>query len=139
MVYLIQCKKCGKQYVGQTMLSLKSRLSKHIALIKNPHQPGVLSEHFRKNKCAGLHNLQTQILQSIQRDSTDNNKTIENKLKSVADCQAREYKTTINQRTNHTLQWKRTPRISGQPFYSTNRHAALYRVRTPRKDVSKAS
>ncbi|MCY4327357.1 MAG: GIY-YIG nuclease family protein, partial [Rhodobacteraceae bacterium] len=83
VVYLIQCKKCGKQYVGQTMLSLKSRLSKHISSIKNPHQSGVLPEHFRKNKCSGIHNLQTQVLQSVQRDSNDTDQTIENKLKSV--------------------------------------------------------
>ena len=42
MVYLIQCKKCGRQYVGQTQQSLKARYAKHLQAIRDRHRPGAL-------------------------------------------------------------------------------------------------
>ena len=54
VVYLIQCKRCGRQYVGQTAQSLRARLAKHLMAIKSRGQAGVLHEHFRRGECAGI-------------------------------------------------------------------------------------
>ena len=62
MVYLIQCKKCGRQYVGQTQLPLKARYAKHLQAIKDRHRPGVLQEHFRRGDCHGIANILIQPL-----------------------------------------------------------------------------
>ena len=47
VVYLIQCKICGLQYVGQTQKSLKARFAKHIQAIRDRQKRGVLQKHFR--------------------------------------------------------------------------------------------
>ena len=83
VVYMIQCKQCGRQYVGQTSQSLRMRFSRHLRAIKNQHQPGVLQEHFRKNKCAGTHNISIQILHTITPKEGDTPRDTENALKQL--------------------------------------------------------
>ena len=60
LVYMIQCKKCGKQYVGQTGQSLRERFEKHIKYDK----PGTntMHDHFRGGSCSGTHNITVQTL-----------------------------------------------------------------------------
>ena len=81
VVYMIQCKKCGKQYVGQTAQPLKTRISKHLQAIKNKHHPGALQEHFRKNRCTGINNVAVQLLQVITPGDHDTTEKVENVLK----------------------------------------------------------
>ena len=64
-IYLIQCKHCGRQYVGQTAQPLRFRIAKHLTAIRNRHQPGVLHEHFRRGDCAGTNNVSVQFLDVI--------------------------------------------------------------------------
>ena len=54
VVYLIQCKKCGRQYVGQTQKSLKARYAKHLQAIRDWRRCGVLQEHFRDGSAVAL-------------------------------------------------------------------------------------
>ena len=81
IVYLIQCGKCGKQYVGQTSQSLRNRFTKHFKAIQNPYQPGTLHEHFRTNKCNSIDNISITILHVITPTEHDTCKEIENQLK----------------------------------------------------------
>ena len=58
IAYLIQCKKCNRQYVGQTSQSLKMRFNRHLIQFGNHQIPGTLHEHFRPGKsCHGIHNI----------------------------------------------------------------------------------
>ncbi|OCU00888.1 hypothetical protein XELAEV_18006665mg [Xenopus laevis] len=47
VVYLITCKKCGVQYVGCTMRSLKSRIREHLNTIRSGSDSTPVSRHFR--------------------------------------------------------------------------------------------
>ena len=49
LVYLIQCKRCGQQYVGQTGRALKERVNEHCREIKKKSRGrGGVAEHFCK-------------------------------------------------------------------------------------------
>lgn len=48
VVYLIQCKKCNTQYIGQTSNSLKERMYSHFNDIANKNEFKPVSEHFSK-------------------------------------------------------------------------------------------
>ena len=82
VVYLIQCKRCGRQYVGQTSQSLRRRFTRHLQAIRNTHQPGVLHEHFRKDRCAGTDNITIQILHVITSTVHDTAEQTETNLKN---------------------------------------------------------
>ncbi len=38
VIYLITCKKCKKQYVGETYREFNMRMKEHLTYIRNPHQ-----------------------------------------------------------------------------------------------------
>ena len=48
IVYLIQCRRCGRHYVGQTRKSLKARYATHLRNIKDTDSEGALQDHFRR-------------------------------------------------------------------------------------------
>ena len=83
VVYMIQCRICGKQYVGQTAQSLKMRFARHLKAIRDTRQPGVLQEHFRKKNCTGIHNIRIQLLHAITPNRGDTAEQIEDKLKTL--------------------------------------------------------
>lgn len=63
-VYIIQCKKCPKQYVGETRNSLRTRLSQHIYNIKQNHKSTThLVQHFRQHCWKNL------ILRGLEHDT----------------------------------------------------------------------
>ena len=82
-IYLIQCKHCGRQYVGQTAQPLRSRIAKHLTAIRNRHQPGVLHEHFRRGGCAGTNNVSVQFLDVIVPTDGDTAEYTEQQLKRL--------------------------------------------------------
>ena len=49
VVYLLTCKICLKQYVGETGRELRTRISEHISSIKGTRPPTRVSAHFIKN------------------------------------------------------------------------------------------
>ena len=84
VVYLIQCKKCGRQYVGQTQKSLKARYAKHLQAIRDRRRRGVLQEHFRDgSRCSGINNITIQLLHRVIPDSVDTPEAIEENLKHL--------------------------------------------------------
>ena len=67
VVYLIHCRKCKKQYVGQTAQSLRMRIARHLKAIRNTHVPGTLHEHFRPDRpCRGTNNVAVQMLKKLE-------------------------------------------------------------------------
>ena len=80
VVYLIQCKNCGRQYVGQTLRSLKARFAKHLQAIKDRYRPGVLQEHFRRGECGSIDNITLQLLYKLPH-THDTPENIEESLK----------------------------------------------------------
>ena len=48
IVYLIQCRRCGRHYMGQTRKSLKARYATHLRNIKGTDSEGALQDHFRR-------------------------------------------------------------------------------------------
>ena len=56
LIYLITCKKCALQYVGETCQKLRERFNLHNTCIAHPekdHNCRILSEHFSKGSCKG--------------------------------------------------------------------------------------
>ena len=83
IVYLIQCRRCGKQYVGQTQKSLKARYAKHLRNIKDKHSNGVLQDHFRKNVCGDVDNITMQLLHRVIPQDHQTQAQIEETLKRI--------------------------------------------------------
>jgi len=53
VVYLLQCKQCSVQYVGETGRKLSTRIAEHIYNIKNPDKASckILAHHFNGKPC----------------------------------------------------------------------------------------
>ena len=83
IVYLIQCKHCNKQYVGQTQKSLKAWYAKHLRNIKDKHSNGVLQDHFRKNLCGNIDKITIQLLHRVIPQDHKTQAQIEEKLKRI--------------------------------------------------------
>ena len=58
LVYMLECKKCGKQYIGQTVLSFAHRVAKHLLTI-NGKGSDKLALHFN-NDGHGIHHISFQ-------------------------------------------------------------------------------
>ena len=63
VIYCIECTKCGKQYVGQTIRKLKNRLLEHLDPQHNPYQ--ALKKHYFQTPKHTLRNMRFQILEHI--------------------------------------------------------------------------
>ena len=83
LVYLLQCRNCGLQYVGQTGQSLKERFKKHLKKIDQIENPNTaVHDHFRKGTCKGVGNIIVQVLHVL--DPTHlTNEQIEEQLKTI--------------------------------------------------------
>ena len=56
VIYLLTCRKCRLQYVGETIQPIKDRICKHNSCIKNwkgDHGCRILTEHFSQGNCKG--------------------------------------------------------------------------------------
>ena len=71
VVYLIQCKRCDQQYVGQTSQSLKDRITRHMQKIDNTNDSNTLHDHFRKGQCRGIQNIIIQVLHVLETNRDD--------------------------------------------------------------------
>ena len=63
LVYAIECRTCGRLYIGQTKNSLRTRLKQHIYWTKNPNKATVLYTHLR------LHGLENMRIMGLQQGS----------------------------------------------------------------------
>jgi len=84
VVYLLQCKKCSLQYVGQTGQSLKDRFRKHLKKINNNiEDPNTtVHDHFCKGACKGPHNIVVQVLHVLDTTHLTREQT-EDQLKAI--------------------------------------------------------
>jgi len=83
VVYLLQCRNCGRQYVGQTGQSLKDRFKKHLKKIGQVEDPNTaVHDHFRKGACRGIHNILVQVLHVLDPTHLTREQT-EDQLKAI--------------------------------------------------------
>ena len=69
LVYCISCKTCGKQYVGQTMNTVKKRFQGHFYLIKHKKEDHEVSRHFNQKSHNGLDDVEIHVLWFIKHDA----------------------------------------------------------------------
>ena len=67
IIYVITCIRCRKQYVGQTMKSLRERISQHRSSIKM-NQPRYISKHFNLDG-HNIQHLKVQIIDKVSENS----------------------------------------------------------------------
>ena len=48
LIYLLECKKCRKQYKGETERTLQDRLSDHLGYVRNAHLTKATGFHFNQ-------------------------------------------------------------------------------------------
>ena len=69
LVYCISCKTCGKQYVGQTMNSVKKTFQSHFYLIKHKKDDHEVSRHFNQHDHHQLDDVEIHVLWFINHDA----------------------------------------------------------------------
>ena len=79
LIYLIQCKLCNKQYVGQTRKKILTRLNQHYSTIRTA-QDSPVSRHFRSHQCKEPYPVRIFILSLIK---ADNAQELRNKWKRI--------------------------------------------------------
>jgi hypothetical protein len=70
LVYCIMCKRCNKQYVGQTYLRLKDRFVHHYYSIDKQDQSKPVGKHFSQRSHAGIDDVEIYILEFIKKPPT---------------------------------------------------------------------
>ena len=74
-IYLITCCRCGLQYVGEAVQSLKDRFSDHMTCMKNPfadNRSKILSKHFSVGLCINA-NYIVNIIEKLCGSGRDDN------------------------------------------------------------------
>ena len=74
LTYCITCKRCGKQYVGQTKNNLKERFKSHFYQIVHDHEKTEVSRHFNSGNHEQLKDVKIHILEFVHA-STDRENT----------------------------------------------------------------
>ena len=67
LVYAITCKRCGQQYVGQTMVRLKDRFVRHLGEFINGRIEKPVGAHFSQRSHDGLNYMSITILEFIKK------------------------------------------------------------------------
>jgi hypothetical protein len=67
LVYAITCKKCGKQYVGQTSLRLKGRFVHHFYHVEKPDKTKPVGKHFSQLDHQGIDDMDIYVLEFISK------------------------------------------------------------------------
>jgi hypothetical protein len=67
LVYAITCKRCGMQYVGQTMLRIKDRFVHHLRDIETNASDKSVGKHFSDSSHNGHKDLQISVLEFISK------------------------------------------------------------------------
>ena len=67
LVYAITCKRCGKQYVGQTLLRLKDRFISHFRDIETGDPEKSVSRHFSHSSHNGIKDMEISVLEFIKK------------------------------------------------------------------------
>ena len=72
LIYLLQCKHCKLQYVGQTCQTLRERMGGHRSGVCNDQESKIFYEHFTKTECQG-YGFTVQIIQKLKGDGRVSN------------------------------------------------------------------
>ena len=104
VVYLLECVKCGRQYVGQTGQSLRHRFYRHLDRINHYRQASTLHEHFARGTCRGTHNVTVQVLHVLDNTglSAEQTKTYLKRLELWMDRLMSEYPQGLNHTRHDT-------------------------------------
>ena len=73
VIYLITCRKCKLQYVGETIQPLRGRICHHVSHINRPnvaHSSHILANHFSKGHCKGA-TFNVNIIEKLSGDGRD--------------------------------------------------------------------
>ena len=70
LVYCITCRRCKKQYVGQTKNSLKQRFQGHFYQVVHDVEKTEVSRHFNRNGHQGLTDVEIHVLDFIHLSTT---------------------------------------------------------------------
>jgi hypothetical protein len=70
LIYCITCKRCKKQYVGQTSLRLKNRFVHHFYQIEKSDKTKPVSKHLSGSSHQGLDDVEIHILEYIKKPPT---------------------------------------------------------------------
>ena len=73
VIYLITCRKCKLQYVGETAQFLRVRIAKHTSCINHPENDNtcrILSQHFSQGHCKGA-TFSVNIVEKLPGDGRD--------------------------------------------------------------------
>jgi len=66
LIYAVTCKKCGIQYVGQTLLRIKDRFVGHFGDINKSNQEKPLGKHFSQHTHNGIEDVIITVLEFIK-------------------------------------------------------------------------
>jgi hypothetical protein len=66
LIYCITCRRCGKQYVGQTSLRLKSRFVHHYYTVDKEDKSKPVSKHFSQLGHDGISDMEIHVLEFIK-------------------------------------------------------------------------
>ena len=69
LIYCITCKKCARQYVGQTKNTSRQRFIAHFYLIGHKKTEHEVSRHFNAHDHRGIHDVEIHVLEFIKNDA----------------------------------------------------------------------
>ena len=73
LIYLIECRKCGMHYVGQTIQLLKERFLQHRGDARRNDKSTYLVKHFNQNGC-NFNDIGISVLEGIPENTEENSK-----------------------------------------------------------------
>ena len=65
LIYCLTCKRCGLQYVGQTLLRVKDRIGQHFTSIDNYDLTKTIGKHFSQTNHNGLLDIEISLFRNI--------------------------------------------------------------------------
>ena len=85
VIYLITCRKCRLQYVGETAQLLRDRIRHHNSCINHPEQDNtcrILSEHFSKGHCKNA-TFTVHIIEKLNGNGRDDLQVIDSAITAI--------------------------------------------------------
>ena len=146
LIYLITCRKCSLQYVGETCQKLRERFNHHRSCIAHPdkdHNCRILSQHFSKGACQGA-SYTVKVIEVLEGDGKDMNGKIDPKFTVIRRKKETEwmlklrtvYPYGLNDRIGDEYMTDRINNIVFSKFPPLKRQSDHHRVRTKRTVIS---
>ena len=140
LIYLITCKRCALQYVGETCQKLRERFNHHYTCISHPekdHNCRILSEHFSKGSCKGA-TYTVKVIEKLEGDGRDSNGDIDPSVTVIRRKKETEWMLKLrtvfpyglNDRIGNEYMVDKGNSIICNKFPSLKRHNKHSRVRT---------